>query len=42
MPAMVLDDTCIINERYKIIETINRGKYSLLYKVQDIEDKNEM
>lgn len=36
------DESAVINDRYKIIETINKGLYGHLYKVQDLNEKNKM
>lgn len=31
-----------INERYKIVETLSRGNYAQLYRVEDTNEKNKM
>ena len=42
MQGMVLNEyNCLINDRYKIVEIVNQGKYSLLYRVQDLNEDNK-
>jgi hypothetical protein len=42
-PSIIFnDESAVINDRYKIIETINKGLYGHLYKVQDLNEKNKM